>query len=310
MQEILELIVSAFEREDTKEGESGILEAARCKETKDALESIGYLLADLSGDNVLELIIGSCRKSEFRVCEGNEIYAVYTCVDNKPKLCLEGSSRNIYFPMKDGGFLSEGSNGAMYTIYGTYQLKPDGTALDCKDYYFSYEKDETFKELGYYHNTTGEWDKAVSEELDITSEQFSQIEADFEKETVWLDLEPFSMYKSAEGYKEPKLSESEIVSESETPKSDDITRVNVAFAKDILANYDDYEEFTVDESDYQTQVVFTTDHDLKDVKFLELSLEDVDEEGNVKFSQKELYTMKNFAVQESGMDGSLLLEEF
>ena len=28
------------------------------------------------------------------------------------------------------------------------------------------EKDESFEDIGFYHNTTGEWEASVSEELD------------------------------------------------------------------------------------------------------------------------------------------------
>ena len=56
-------------------------------------------------------------------------------------------------------------------MFGEYVLSAEGK-LESKDYYFTYEKDEDFTEIGFYHNTAGDWDPKVSEELDVSEDEF------------------------------------------------------------------------------------------------------------------------------------------
>lgn len=189
-----DLIANNPEEYDPREGETGVLEAIRGKENHEALDSVGYALQDISGDGIPELLIGAVTERENSIVYGNEVYAVYTCIDGKPYLSFEGIARSSYRYTGEGNFFYQGSNGAMYSIFGTYTVSPDGKSLSCNDFYFTYEKDESFKEIGLYHNTSGEWDKSVSKELLITNEQFWQIESDLEKRTHNIELIPFSQY--------------------------------------------------------------------------------------------------------------------
>lgn len=118
--------------------------------------------------------------------------------------------------------------------------------------------------------------------------------------------------------------------------------VSVAFADEMLSDGADYDTFTADVSEFQTEIVFTAAHRVKNFKVLALTYEGTDEDGKILFSQKELYTQETllpdrplvvgltfigtipnygisyedangtercFAVEESGEDGSLLLME-
>lgn len=158
-----------------------LLQIIAASESYETYNNPGYSIQDISGDGEYELLIGSIETTDGASGSGNEIYALYTWRDGKPYFSFEGWSRNSYRYMGNGEFLYQGSEGAMYSMFGVYSIAPDGTNLICKDYYFTFEKDESFSEIGFYHNTTGEWNKSVSDELTMTGEEFWQMEAELEK---------------------------------------------------------------------------------------------------------------------------------
>ena len=321
-----DLIANSPEDYDPREGETGVLEAIMGKEGGEALDSVGYSIQDISGDGIPELLIGAVTEKENSVSYGNEILAVYACVDGIPRFSFEGIARSSYRYTGEGSFLYQGSNGAMYSIFGTYTISPDGVSLSCNDYYFTFEKDKNFQEIGVYHNTSGKWDKSVSEELSITDEQFWQMESDREKRIQNIELIPFSQH---------------VLSGADTGAVG--SQVRARWAKDELHRFSAYDEFIADTTESQVGVLFITDSSVTDFKVLGLTLDSVDHNGKVAFSTKELYALdvlaperplmvrltlfgtiphygisyvdgsgatRNFAVEVSGMDGSLLLTEF
>jgi len=174
-------------------GTLGVTEAIIGLDSEDALNSVGYALMDISGDGVPELVIGSVSDpSETAI--GTVIYAVYTVADGKSEFVLEGRTRSSYRPMKDGGLFYQGSSGAMYSIFGTYDIAENGSKLICRDYYFTFEKNTEKTEIGFFHNKTGEWNTLVSNELPISSDEFWDIEAELIKNVCRWELEPFAAY--------------------------------------------------------------------------------------------------------------------
>jgi len=175
------------------DGEIGVLERITMLDTNDALETIGYTIQDISGDEIPELIIAAVSDNAGSKFFGTDLLAVYTIADGAPKLSFEGWSRNNYTLLENNTLLNKGSNGAMYSVFGTYTLSEDGTALITNEYYFTCEKDETFEEIGIYYNTTGEWDKSASKELDISIDEFWEIYRGLAEGSVLsLELIPFS----------------------------------------------------------------------------------------------------------------------
>lgn len=170
-----ELITGYSEDWVVLDGEIGVLERITMLDTNDALNTIGYTIQDISGDEIPELIIAAVSDNADGKCVGTDILAVHTIVDGAPKLSFEGWIRNDYLLLENNMLLNRGSGGAMYSIFGTYTLSADGTSLTNNEYYFTCEKDETFEEIGIYYNTTGEWDKEISEELDISIDEFWEI---------------------------------------------------------------------------------------------------------------------------------------
>lgn len=310
---------------DAAEGETGVLEAARAMGGKDAPENIGYAIEDFSGDGIPELFIGGIEENG-TVCRGTQIYAAYTISDGAPQLIFEGWYRNSYQYMGEGGFFNEGSSSAASSGFGTFRLQQDAMSLSCEDFYFTDWMDENFSEIGVWHNTSGEWDKSVSEQLDMTQEDFCQLEEEMRiKNSHSVELIPFSTICSTD----------EMWEEDEMP-------VRVQWAEDVDF-FEDCDVYDISASEPQSYIVFTTDSFVDCFTILELTLTDVSESGNMEFDaypalpqisglipdsplaigltfagdipcygfqyEDENGDVRRFALEISGEDGSILIRE-
>lgn len=123
---------------------------------------------------------------------GSRLFAVYTLVDGKLCCVLESMYRNSYSLTEDGTFFNKGSAGAMYSIFAEEKLSKDGTTMSYIDYWFTYEKDESFQEIGYYHNTTGDWDKNLSEE--VGEEEYYNALEKLERKVQAVKIKTFAEY--------------------------------------------------------------------------------------------------------------------
>lgn len=228
----------------------------------DMIWDAGFAVTDLSGDGIPELLIGSLGSGM--------LFAVFTVSDGAPKLVLEGWYRNAYYLLQDGSIYNRGSGGAAYTILGIYDISEDGTALTCRDCWFTHEKDGNFEDIRCWHNTTGEMDPAVSEELPMTLDEFWEMESAFAEQVVIPNMTAFGEYG---GLEKPMYAENPTIT---------------AFYDHEYAGA--YDEYTADDSEYAAKVVFTTDGTVRDFKILALTVTDVSEEGSVSFAFDELYT--------------------
>lgn len=292
------------------EGTTGVLELVNASGCEYALRTVGSVIKDLNGDGVPELLVGNCNS--------DEIYALYTLVEETPVLCFEGYARNMYYLLEDGSIYNLSSTGAMYSAAAVYTLSEDATALVCKDFYFTCEKDDRFEEIGVYYNQTGEWDKEVSQETELSSEQFWELTDAWDAQIQRLPIE------------------------STFDGSVPFDGISIAWADDILPELTDYDEFVASSDEGSVRVVLTTDHNVENLKVLSLALENVDENGTTTFAKEELYShgmltakrplvlsvifygtvpyygisftddngeTKAYAIDESGMDGSVFLWE-
>lgn len=64
--------------------------------------------------------------------------------------------------------------------------------------------------------------------------------------------------------------------------------VQARWAEDALSDYGEYDEFMAETSEYQARVLFSTQDEVRDFRVLRL-VPDLDEEGNMTFSETELY---------------------
>lgn len=304
------LVAYGLDENVDPEGTTGVLELVNASGCDYALRTVGSVIKDLNGDAVPELLIGNCNS--------NEIYALYTLVEETPVLCFEGYARNRYYLLEDGSIYNLSSGGAMYSAAAVYTLSEDATALVCKDFYFTYEKDDSFEEIGVYYNQTGEWDKEVSQETELSSEQFWELTDAWDAQIQRLPIE------------------------SAFDGSVPFDGISIAWAEDILPELTDYDEFAASTDEGSVRVVLSTERDVEDFKVLSLALENVDENGTATFAKEELYShgtltaekplvlsvifygtvpyygisftddngeTKVYAIDESGMDGSVYLWE-
>lgn len=162
------------------EGFEGVVEYTMNAGVENALDEIGYAIKDISGDGVPELLIGIIEDETKRI--GSQILAVYTCVDGKVQYVFDAWMRNAYFIRKDNSIFNSGSGGAAQAIFGLYQLSKDGTTLECKEYYFSSEKDGNYNDIGFYTNTSGKFDVSISQEIPEREfwSEYDRLNTDFE----------------------------------------------------------------------------------------------------------------------------------
>ncbi|MBR4022591.1 MAG: hypothetical protein IKI94_08375 [Ruminococcus sp.] len=228
--------------------------------------NLGYAIEDLSDDGIPELIIASINEIRNDINYGDLVYAIYTYSDNELSLAFEGSYRNSYYYIGNSSFFYRGSGGAIYEIFGTFTLQRDGKNLKCNDYYFTYEKDESFEEIGYYHNTNGISDKEKSEEID--ENEFWQKSLSMEKETVQIELTPFSdSYDVAEP-----------------------SQLFADFMKNTNYKQADCDFYSVEKTGNETQILFTTDNTLQDFRLLSLFFNNIDDDGNLLYTIEDIYS--------------------
>ena len=156
-------IASSYEGDE--EGRYGVLEAARGLGDA-APDEMGYLIEDLSGDGVPELVIGEL---------SGPVNALYTLVGGTPYLVFEGWYRNMFLSMGSGYFYNYASNGASSTGSGIFRLTKDGTKLTCESFLFTAPDGKN--STAVYSNATGSWDPAASKKTKMTEDDFYALDA-------------------------------------------------------------------------------------------------------------------------------------
>ena len=306
------LVSDPFGQDSDKPGEMGVLESARAA-GDNAVYEMGYLIEDLSGDDIPELAVG--------VLDGMT-NALYTLVDGKLELVFEGWYRSSYVYMGDGHFYYYGANSAAENGQGVFYLTKDGTELECESFLFTGLNRDG--DLDVYYNETGSWDPAESEKSDMTAEDFWALDPAGEP----LPLTPFSGTGGGSA------------SGSEFP-------VSVQYLTE--AGDVDCDWVTLYDGDGAASLLFTTDSPVTEFTVLTLELKDFTETGAAIFSASpvvlekgvdslpEVMTagtpvavqlgfmgtipnygisyvdgggnLRRFALVQSGYDGSVLLEE-
>lgn len=175
----------------------GIWEAGMGRSTDESLAGIEYAFYDVDGNGVEELFIMDT--NEDSSVWDNRILLMYSLLDGKPVLVIDGWARNRYYLLNDGTFYNEGSSGAAYTTFATYRMAKDGVSLEVIDYYFTDYRDDSFEEYwlaegnwGWFHNTTGEWEKDKSEFMEFEDEDAPwEMMATYMEQVKELDLTSF-----------------------------------------------------------------------------------------------------------------------
>ncbi|MFT3985492.1 MAG: hypothetical protein QM697_16435 [Lachnospiraceae bacterium] len=129
--------------------------------TDDILIKEGFAFLDLNEDGIDELVIGWIGNEFWNMNDGY-VFAIYTIVDGKVVLAVEGWDRNRYVIGTDGYLYCNGSSGAAETTYIKYR--------------FSLEEEgflEPLEEVYSQANAYGGWWEHITEPDDIGTIEYS-----------------------------------------------------------------------------------------------------------------------------------------
>ena len=147
---------------------SGLEEKIMYDNDNSILQDVGYLIKDVSGDGIPELLIVDNGESDYG---GNSlIYGVYTKKDGDIGWTIDGWYRSAHYWIGDDRFGYLGSGGVGITYFGIYHLSKDGTKSEWENFYFT---DEVDGDIVYYTNAEGIGDYDISEVVDAdTADEF------------------------------------------------------------------------------------------------------------------------------------------
>ncbi len=169
----------------------GLIEKIMYRADEDLLQVIGYVMKDVSGDGIPELLIGC--DEDYGTGPQSYIFSVFTIAEGEPFSVFEGWSRSDYRWMGDDHFYYFGSGGVSISLFGENHLCKDGTEIVWDDFYFSDE--DTDGEVGFYHNTTGVFDTGEAEKLDMSDSEFFGLMEEYEARCQMLPWTPIGDYQ-------------------------------------------------------------------------------------------------------------------
>ena len=171
--EALDMIYNGYdwEKEYTYVSD-GLMEEVMYSEPDELAENIGYLIEDISGDGIPELLIGHDADWDETGLK-SYVFNVFTIKDDEIHTTFSGWARSSYIWLGDGYFSYFGSSGYNNSVFGKNHLSEDGSQIIWDDFYLEREVNG---QLGFYHNTEGFDDETASEKLDITEEEFWKLD--------------------------------------------------------------------------------------------------------------------------------------
>ncbi|MDO5062113.1 MAG: hypothetical protein Q4D77_02975 [Peptostreptococcaceae bacterium] len=309
---------SEFETDDIDDSKAAIWEMMLTMESEKILDHVGYALLDINGDKVPELVIGDVN-NEDGSNESGGIHALFTLEEDHPQLVLAGNPRDRYYYIGDNKFANQNDGGFEHSITALFALPKKDISLEPLDLYFAQDKDESGKEVGYYHSSTGDF--TIEDATELDQEQFNTEVEKIVDQIVAIDYIPFSDHKLG-------------------PHALIEIRPSSQEELDYLADYD---SFGTEDPDRAERITFYTSEHLNEFKLLDLEDGNIDKDGNFTFKEKVAYEMevldanrpfiagvsffgtipnngfsyvdedgkeRKFMIVESGLDGSISFVEY
>lgn len=320
-------IVGMNEETEPSDDQVGIFEALRGEAPESALLKAGYCIKDLSGDGIPELLIFQIDEKDSDSYIGSRLLAAYTYKDNAPLNIFVGTSRNRYYLFDDNTIFNEGSNGAAYTIFGTYNLSKDGSELVTKDFYFTSPINDDYSNIGFFHNTNGDLDSSKSKEYKGSEDDFWKVSTDLSAKITSYEVAPFEVFHAGPD---------DVVDTKSLP-------VSGVFIEDTTIDINLCHQFVADTSGYEVQIVLSATEKITNFQFNSLEYIESSDNESVDFLMTPMYSLdeltsdkplvvtltffgtipsygisytdangteRKFFLEVSGMDGSLLVTEY
>lgn len=121
---------------------AGMGELALYNTFSELQEDVGYILKDVNGDGIPELMIVYNPSGD---TTSYNVVALYTMTEDQlPWLVAQGWTRNNVYLMDDDTFMSVGSGGAANTYISLYRLDEDNEIEDLANYYTDFEDPDDF----------------------------------------------------------------------------------------------------------------------------------------------------------------------
>lgn len=298
-----------------QQGMTGIYELRDRMGYVDALNMLGYTLQDINNDKVPELIFAILdNEKQGKGYYGKDIYAIYTFVDGKIKFVDEGWARSNIKLLANNMLLTRGNSSNADYVLSLEDLLPNGNKR-CVDMYFTRSKSNNEPGLDVYRNDVGRADVAVSQKTNMTADDFFDMGEEMAGDSVKLELLPLKEYKQR-GFKGLAMQYLECMGVHEL--------------QDAKFDLSKYEQVSVPNPFKGADVIFRSTKNLEEFRLLELasgksvyskdllmadeklvlhleSLETIPKNG-ISFKD-DAGRERRFAIQQSGKDGSIYLQE-
>ena len=228
------------------------------------LKDIGYTIEDITGDDIPELIFSKIAKYDGKNSTGKDVRAVYSIVNEEPKLIFQSKDGNSYSNIGEGKFAYSGNSG-QYQTFGVCSLTKAGNKRKWDDFYFIKIK----KVYGYYrtilfNNKTGKVDEKSSKEKTIRDTEFTKVWKKVFDRVKPVKMTPLSLY----------------------------TRMSVYYKEDVKGKYKNYKRYELESDEPEARVFFVPSKAVRDFKLIELTFKSGDDEGNIVYDKKVLYQTK------------------
>ena len=288
---------------------------------------IGYILCDLNYDGSPELLIGEMLTPETK---DRVIIDAYMLKGGQPVQIFSSTDRDRHYYINDYEnerilIANEWSNGASYSGR-TYFRFTNERKLKCIDSII-------YKDEQWYESVL---DGSLSDNL----KQAKPIEENFALDIIH-NYE--SMYTPLDFIQIESKASSSPSNKQAAGTNSSAVGLQARYAKDVLSNFSSYTKFKADHDGSLSQIVFSVAQPIKNVKFLNVELIDVDDNGKANFSSQEIYSQnvlepqkplvvemnlpetvpthgisytdgsgqtKKYIIGLSGQDGSIFLTEF
>jgi len=128
--------------------------------SKMVARSAGYMIKDLDGNGIDELILGVNGEDSYYA-----IYDIFTIDNGELKHVVKGAERSKYYICTNGMLENIGSSGANYTSYAYYNYT--GTSLELKECVFTDDRLPGYK---YFYSKVAPYDSDAVPMLDEDAE--------------------------------------------------------------------------------------------------------------------------------------------